>query len=274
MSNEVGQEAQPETDIQPEAANAEVENASEAASDEQEESATSENDELTSPRKDKGVGKRINELTREKYEAKREAERLHAELEALRREQPQPKAEPTRSKPTLESCGWDPEAFAEAVADWTIEQKFAERETSMRAAQQAKVEAEKAADFKSRVQKLEEVSPGAWERAVNAPIRTTEPMIEVIRESEVGPHIAIWLADNLDEADAISNMSPYQAAKMLGQVEAMIQGNLRTSSKQATSNAPPPPPRVAGSAPSVKTPEAMTMAEYVAWRNKAEGKRR
>lgn len=277
MSNEDGQDALPETDVQPEAANAEVEDATEAASEDQEESATSESDESAEdrPRKDKGVGKRINELTREKYEAKREAERLAAELAALRQQkQPEIKVEPTRAKPTLESCGYDPEAFAEAVAEWKIEQSFAAREAQYREAQKAKQAQAEAETFRTRVEELEKVSPGAWEKAITAPINVTEPMEAVIKDSEVGPHIAVWLAENLEEADAISNMSPYQAAKMLGQIEAMIQGNLRAKSKAATTNAPPPPPKVKGSAPAVKSPEQMTMAEYVAWRNKSESKRR
>lgn len=278
MSNEDGQDALPETDLQPEAVEStEVEDATEAASEAEEESATSESDESAEdrPRKDKGVGKRINELTREKYEAKREAERLAAELAALRQQkQPEAKASADDPEPTLESCGWDPERFSRESARWEIRQELTRRENQYREAQKAKQAEADAESFRARVEELEKVSPGAWEKAVTAPINVTEPMAEVIKDSEVGPHIAAWLAENLDEADAISSMSPYQAAKMLGQIEAMIQGNLRAKPKVATTNAPPPPPKVKGSAPAVKSPEQMTMAEYVAWRSKTESKRR
>ena len=265
----------PETDVQPEAANAEVEDANEAATEEQEESATSE-DATERPRKDKGVGKRINELTREKYEAKREAERLAAELEALRREKPQEAPKATRDKPTLESCGYDPEAFAEAVAEWKIEQSFAAREAKGQEAKAKESAEAQVKEFRSRVEKLEELSPGAWEKAITAPIDVTQPMLEIIQTSEVGPHIAVWLAENLDEADHISQISkssPYQAAKLLGQIEGMIEGNLKSSRQKTTSSAPPPPPKVSGSATVAKSPENMTMAEFVAWRAKSSKRR-
>lgn len=270
----------PETDVQPETMETtEVEDATEAASEVEEESATSEDDSSADdrPRKDKGVGKRINELTREKYEAKREAERLAAELRALReaQQQPEKKPEPTRSKPTLESCGWDPEAFAEAVAEWKIEQTLADRESKYRETQARKAAEAQAKEFQARVAELEEVSPGAWEKAITAPINYNDTVVEVIRESAVGPHIAVWLAENLEEAKAINEMGGLKAAKYLGQIEAMIEGNLKARASKPATKAPPPPPKVNGAAPATKSPEAMTMAEFVAWRKSQEsGKRR
>lgn len=244
----------------------------------EEESATSKPaeesaDGAPTERQNKGVGKRINELTREKYEAIRKAEALAAELAAYKQQQQQAPSPTDRPKPTLESCNYDPEAFAEAVAEWKIEQSFAKREASYREAQQRKAVEAKQADFQKRLAEFDEVSPGAWERAVTAPIKTTEPMLEVIRESDVGPHIAVWLADNLDEANAISGMPPYLAAARLGQIEATIKSGLTRAKSSNTTKAPPPPPRVAGSGKVEKSPEQMTMAEYAAWRASQEKRR-
>lgn len=234
----------------------------------EEESATSEDD--APRRQNKGVGKRINELTREKYEAMRRAEALEQRLREMEA-QAQPQAQ-TRDKPTLESCNYDPEAFAEAVAEWKIEQTLSNREAQYREAQRRKSLEAKAQEFSNKVAELETLSPGAWERAVNAPIVTTEPMIEVIRESDVGPHIAVWLADNLDEADAIAKMPPFRAAARLGQIEAQIRNGLK-STRATTTKAPPPPPKIAGNSQVEKNPAEMSMKEYVAWRNAQEKRR-
>jgi len=258
----VQDEPTPET-TQPEASDTEEVEGSEA--DTNEESAPSDD---APERKNKGVGKRINELTREKYEAIRKAEALEArlrEVEAAKAEAAA--AVPTRNKPTLESCNYDPEAFAEAVAEWKIEQTFAAREAKAREYQQRTAAEERAAKFSSKVQELEAISPGAWQRAVTAPINPTPAMLEVIQESEVGPHIGVWLADNLDEAEQISRMNPLRAAARLGQIEAQIRQGLSKRQTKTTS-APPPASKVSGSAPVSKDPSTMTMKEYVAWREK------
>lgn len=241
--------------------------------DTNEESATSGD---APERRNKGVGKRINELTREKYEAIRKAEALEArlrEVEAAKAEQAA--LQPTRSKPTLESCNYDPEAFAEAVAEWKIEQTFAAREAKAREFQQRTAAEEKAAKFSAKVQELEAISPGAWQRAITAPINPTKEVLDVIQSSDVGPHIGVWLADNLDEAESIiqlSRVDPLRAAARLGQVEAQIKSGLSKRQTKTTS-APPPAPKVSGSAPVSVDPSKMTMAEYMAWRDKTSKSR-
>lgn len=259
-STQIQDEPAPET-ITPDAEPEKVEAVEDGSAENSEESATSDD---APERKNKGVGKRINELTREKYEAIRKAEALEArlrEIEAAKAEQP---AE-TRPKPTLESCGYDPEAFAEAVAEWKIEQSFAAREAKAKEVEKATAAQAKAQEFSKRVQDLESVSPGAWERAITAPINFTPAMLEVIQETDVGPHIGVWLADNLEQAEQISRMPPLMAAARLGQIEAQIRQGISKRQTKTTS-APPPPPKVAGSAPVAKDPSTMTMAEFVKWR--------
>lgn len=254
----------PET-AQPEAEAPEAEEVESGEADTNEESAPSED---APERKNKGVGKRINELTREKYEAIRKAEALEAKLREVEAQKAEAAAAvPSRPKPTLESCNYDPEAFAEAVAEWKIEQTFAAREAKAREYQQKTVAEQRAQEFTKRVADLEAISPGAWQRAITAPINPSEAMLEVIQESDVGPHIGVWLADNLDEAESISLMPPLRAAARLGQIEAQIRSGLSKRQTKTTS-APPPPPKVQGSAPVSADPSKMTMKEYVAWREK------
>lgn len=243
-----------------------------AADDEEAEEGTEESTTSTDApddathRKNKGVGKRINELTREKYEAVRKAEQLAQEVDFLRQQVAQPP--PSTEKPTLESCNFDVEEHAEKMADWKFNQRELERDS--RAHQNAMTQhvQQVKAKFEERVQEFEERLPGAWERAVNAPMRTTDAMLEVIAESPVGPELAHYLAEHLDEADAISRMSNARAASALGKLEAKIEANpLGIPPAKSITSAPKPAPAIAAKGTVNKDPSRMTMKEYCAWRN-------
>jgi len=118
--------------------------------------AAPDRDDAPAPRQKKDVGKRINELTREKYEALREAEELRRENEALRNpqsrqpQQAKPAQADTPDKPTLEAFDFDQEAYSEALADWKVEQKFAEREKAAEQQKAQKTAQEQLRKFKER----------------------------------------------------------------------------------------------------------------------------
>jgi len=90
-----------------------------------EESTPSDTEDTGEPkRQDKGVGKRINELTREKYEAKREAEYWRQQAELMR----QPQAEKSSGKPTPDQFQTF-EDYQEALVNHALSERLAkERE--------------------------------------------------------------------------------------------------------------------------------------------------
>lgn len=63
----------------------------------------------------------------ERVLAERRAETLERELNRLKAQQPQPKADPEADKPKRENFQTD-EAFRDAMDDWRVDQKFKERE--------------------------------------------------------------------------------------------------------------------------------------------------
>ncbi len=232
-------------------------------------SATSDGKDAPAQRQNKGVGKRINELTREKYEALRRAEaaeRRAQELEQQRKPEPQ---QPVQSdgKPTLADHDFDQEAYLEALADWRLNQKLTERDSQEQAKQKQAQEEEKKAKFQERIQQYEAEYPGKWDAAVKAPINFTEPMLEVIASSEVGPHIAGYLAENLDRADEISRMTPYAAAAALGRIEASFSAPKPVTPPappRTVSKAPAPAPTVQGTAVARKAAHEKSVEDFMA----------
>lgn len=234
-------------------------------------SAASDGDDAPAQRQNKGVGKRINELTREKYEAIRRAEaaeRRAQELEA--KSQPQAKEGAPRAqgdgKPKIEDFDFDHEAYVEALTDWRFNQKLAERETSANEQQKQAQEQERAQQFHERLSAFQAANPGKWEAATQAPVNFTPPMLEVIASSDIGPQIAVYLTENLDRADEISRMTPYAAAAALGRLEAAMappKASAPPPKPTSVTKAPPPPSTVGGSSVVRKDLASMDVADHL-----------
>lgn len=90
-----------------------------------------------------------------------------------------------------------------------------------------------------------------------------DQVADLIISSEKGPEIAYYLGKHRDEARAVVNMPPLEAAKYIGGIEA----RLTASPARTTTKAPPPTPKLTGKTKSgVKSPENMSFAEYEKWR--------
>ncbi|ATS39256.1 MULTISPECIES: hypothetical protein [Xanthomonas] len=235
------------------------------------ESAASDGNDAPAQRQNKGVGKRINELTREKYEALRRAEAAERRAQELE-QQGQPHAtgkDPVQSdsRPTLDQFNYDQDAYLEALTDWRVSQRLNERDSQQQVQQKRHQEQERQREFQGRLASFEAENPGKWEAATKAPINFTEPMLEVIASSEVGPSIAVYLAENLDRADEISRMTPYAQAAALGRIEASVSApkppQIPPHPKTVT-KAPAVVPTIHGTAVAKKDAASMTFEDHVA----------
>lgn len=237
-----------------------------------EDSAASDGKDAPAQRQNKGVGKRINELTREKYEAIRRAEAAEQRAKELEQQRQSNAGSPAKApgaddgKPTLEGHDFNQEAYLEALADWRVTQKFSERESQEQERQKQGQEQERVQQFQGRLSEFEAANPGKWDAATKAPINFTAPMLEVIATSDIGPHIAVYLAENLDRADEISRMTPYAAAAALGRLEASlgVQKPVTPPSPPKTvTKAPPPPSTVGGGSVVRKDLASMEVADHL-----------
>lgn len=240
-----------------------------------EESATSEDD-AQHPKKNKGVGKRINELTKEKHEALRRAEAAERERDELRSKATKPEqahAKP-EGKPTLEQFDYDYEAYTDALSDWKIDQKLSERDQrSLEEANKSKIE-EQSKAVQSRIDAYAAKDPDGWKEALTAPINYTQTMVETLRESEIGPEMGVYLARNLDEAEQISRMNPVAAARALGRIEAKLESTQaeakpKVDPPKKLTQTPPPAKTLSGAAVAMKDVDraGITPEERIAiWR--------
>lgn len=257
-------------------ATTEGESGSEAEHEEEASAASEGNDAPDGARKSKGVGKRINELTREKYTYMREAEELRrrvAELEGGAQRQPQQaSAEPNDGRPTREQFDFDEDAYIEALTDWKV--KRAVGDTAQKTAGEAKAKV-----VEERIAKFAEANPEAWHEAITAPVTYTETMLAAVAESDVMPQIGVYLAQHLDEAHAISQKSPVEQIKAIARIEDGIRAQSSAPAAAATTarvdppkkltNTPPPPKTLQGAAPAEKSLDDMSTEERIAhWRAK------
>lgn len=183
--------------------------------------------------------KRIGELTREKYEARRQAEtaaeearQVREQLQALQRGE---QVQPTGDVETL---------IQKEARRLLAETTFNEACNKVYAAGKTEFP-----DFDASLANLQMVG-------------TNRELLEFVAASDAGAKLIHHLGKDLDEAARISALSPVLMARELTKLE------LKLSQPQTkpVSKAPAPITPIAGSGPTSKDPSEMTDAEFAKWR--------
>lgn len=224
----------------------------------------------------KGVQKRIDEITREKYEERRErqraqerADRLEAELAAIRNgaQQQQARQLPNGAPdPDQYPAGrYDPD-YLEALTDYKVQARFeAQREQATLRQRKAAIQE---AEAKAREQYPDYNE--ASEEFLTHPLARVPAFTQLVMEAENPTEIAYYLGKNPVELDKISEMTPSQAARYIGRIEASLAEKPSEQPKKASS-APKPISALSGAKNSsviTDLSQAKTMAEYNALREK------
>jgi len=211
-------------------------------------------------------------------EAKLEAARWRGRAEALAERgqkevieatvQPAPADMPRPQEGDFEDYG----AYTEALADWKVEQKFAQKIAQYETTR-AQTESEKARDawVSQGVTKF-----GDFKSIVTLPFEQggpaiNRPMADFINSSPVSHEIAYHLGKNLEESRRIAQMDPMNAARELTKIETRLSGGAPVKPKLQT-NAPAPIKPIAGDGATAEVfdLEKATEAEYIAYQNKKE----
>lgn len=217
------------------------------------------------------VQKRIDELTRKRYDAERAADQVRADRDewrdrAMRAEKPPaPAEEPATAGKTLADFGYD-EAKYQAHLEARVEAravKAAESVLNQRQTQEARTQTVVA--HRSRETSFAKNVPDYFEIAHHAPI--TDSMAELVMESESSAALAYYLGKNPEVAVSISRLPERQQARELGRIEASKLSDVPKPPQ--VSGAPPPAPKLAPSNAQVdKDPKEWTDKDYAAWRKK------
>lgn len=198
------------------------------------ESSTDTPKETVQPSEEDQVRKRIDKIVWQREEARREAEhwkRMAQQKPAETKPEAQDPTKPRADDPRFKSY----DEYTEAVAEWKVEQRIkkAQEEFNKRTEHERFQESKRA--FDERVLKVREKYPDFDELFDRAPI--SEAMAPTILESEQGPELAVYLSKNPDVARKIYNLSPTQAARELGKIEAKLDDLLQI---KAVTDAPAP----------------------------------
>lgn len=210
-----------------------------------------------------GVQSRIDELTRARYEAEREAK--------FWREQAAKSPPPSTDAPKPTKADYpDDEAYFEALADFKAEQKvqqFSQQTQAERAQEaQARQTASQFDLYQERVQQAD--LPDYAEVVGQSDVPAAPHVLESILDSDVGPQLAYHLAKHPDVAERLNAMTPVQAAREIGRLEAAVASPAAaqpTPPAKRTTTAPTPiNPVRGGNGQFTKPVEAMSDAEWYA----------
>lgn len=219
----------------------------------------------------KGVQKRIDRAVREKYEAQARAKMLEERLTAIEQRQTQQISQKPidKSEPRIENFN-DFDEYVAAKAEWIASKKInetlAEREQRTAAERVAAAQGRAVENWNKRLAETTAELPDFEEVVGGSDLPMTELMRDAIIESEMGPKIAYWLANNPQEAQKIAGMSPFQTVAAIGRIEERLESQAKAPKK--TTSAPPPVKPVGSKASATKDPGQMTDAEYAEWRKK------
>ncbi len=192
-----------------------------------------------------GVQKRIDELTRRRYEAEREAAFWRGKAEGGVKPSDTPD---TEAKPKQEAYD-SYESYIEAVTDW----KLSERLNIERARMQQESQAQTVAQgFDAQVQTARAKHADFDTVVYNEDLRISETMRDAMLHSENGASLAYHLGTHPEEAARISGLPPMVQVMAMGRLQAKLEAKAAPAAP-APSNAPAPITPVRASAPSTTT---------------------
>ena len=228
----------------------------------QEETSSDLEAETDKPKKS-GFEKRISKEVARKNEALRELEFWKQEaLKSKGKDESQSSTQPSATDKPKFSDYNDLEAYTEAITDWKVEQKLATQ--AVKSKQDTVVNT-----YNDRVKEFTKVRPDFQEVLANSDLEISGPVKELIFESDVGPAIALHLAENEELAERIKGMSIVRQVAEIGKLESTL--TQKKVDKKVVSKAPAPVSTVKGGAPvtqkSLDDP-TLSSEEWIKQRNK------
>lgn len=213
----------------------------------------------------KGVQTRIDELTKARRAAEREAEfwKRVAEGQAPAQEPAKAAANEKPNKENFESY----DEYVEALATWRAREIITqhEQERSKRT-----VEETRQTTWTERLKATRAEIPDFDEIVGGSEIPIKPHVAEELSDSEHGPALAYHFAKNPEVLERLNGLPPKEAVRAIAKLEATLFSKKEDPAPQPkpVSKAPVPVAPVRGNAAAIPTPDKMSMDEYVAMRKK------
>jgi hypothetical protein len=183
------------------------------------------------------IQKRINELTRQRYEAQRErdterqrTQQLEAELSRYRNPEPDPDT--------------DPRAYVAHLAREEARRIVDSERNNWQQQQEQQRFQSIAAEHGTREEAYAKANPGYYEAAESfvSVVGANPQLAEVLMTSEHGPAVVDYLGQHLDEAARIAQLPLHLAAAQVARIEARVSA----PKPKPVTKAPDPAPKVGG----------------------------
>jgi hypothetical protein len=193
------------------------------------------------PEKKNGLNERLSKLTRERNEARqaletarKEAEEARQALDASRKASEGTKP---RDKPSAANFK-DAFEYAEALADWKLEEKWKEKQDAERKELQ-RLQSEKVQrTWTANVRKTAAEIPDYNEVISDANIPLTNELRDAILESDIGPRVQYYLAKNPDEVERLTAMTVRGMERAFGKLEMKIEEQMGKEQHKAEDGLP------------------------------------
>lgn len=180
------------------------------------------------PKANPKLERRFSEITKQREEARKEAQTerearqaLEARLAALER-QPAPQAPKVDEEPQPSQFN-DAFEYAKALAEYTADKRIGEMRKQDAEAKEA-IERQKVIEtWASKVQAAKASLPDFDDIVASSDVVVNDDIRDAILESDVGPQILYHLAENEDVAKKIAGLSAKQALREIGKLEARFE---------------------------------------------------
>ena len=180
------------------------------------------------PKANPKLERRFSEITKQREEARKEAQQerearqaLETRLAALER-QPAPQAPAVDQEPQPSQFN-DAFEYAKALAEYTADKRIGEMRKQDAEAKEA-VERQKVIEtWASKVQAAKASLPDFDDIVASSDVVVNDDIRDAILESDVGPQILYHLAENEDVAKKIAGLSAKQALREIGKLEARFE---------------------------------------------------
>ena len=173
--------------------------------------------------------KRFSELTKQREAARQDADRERTAREALearlrdmeakvnppKSDEPDPKPDPTQFNDALE--------YAEALAEWTTDRKMRERDQAELARKVEEEQSRMRQKFQDRLDVAKQDMPDYEDMIASSDVSVSQPVTDAIIESDVGPQLLYYLAENPDFARELGEKSITSQLRAIGRLEAKFE---------------------------------------------------
>lgn len=176
----------------------------------------------------KSAQQRINEITKARHEAEREAAYWRGIAEGTtpkNQRAPEQSSREQAAKPNLADFT-DYETYIEALTDWKTTQKVAEAQRQQQFNQEQQHRQQEAKEmartWSERQEAVRATIPDYEEVLGNSDLIVTPVVTDILLTSDRGPEVAYHLAKNPALTAKLNGMAPLVAAREIGRIEAAL----------------------------------------------------